>query len=57
MARLANVKQLAFYHMVPMPANPFMENIFRRGVPDAVVITDDGTRFILPANSEEIVVD
>ena len=57
MARLANVKQLAFYHMVPMPANPFMENIFRRGVPDDVVITDDGTRFILPANSEEIVID
>ena len=57
MAELANVKQLAFYHMVPMPANDLAERVFRRGVPDDVVLTDDGTRFELPAGSEEIIID
>ena len=57
MAESANVKQLVFHHMVPMPANYFMENVFRRGVPDEVVIADDGMRFILAADSDEIVVE
>ena len=42
--------------MVPMPTNAFTEKVFRRGVPEEVIITDDGTRFILPADSDEIVI-
>ena len=57
MAKQANVKQLAFYHMVPMPTNMFTEKVFRRGLPDDVVITDDGSRFILPADSDEISIE
>lgn len=56
MAKQAKVRQLAFYHMVPMPTNMFTEKVFRRGVPEEVIITDDGTRFILPADSDEIVI-
>ena len=56
MAKQAKVRQLAFYHMVPMPTNAFTEKVFRRGVPQEVIITDDGTRFILPADSDEIVI-
>ena len=57
MAKQANVKQLAFYHMVPMPANLFTEKVFRRGLPGDVIITDDGSRFILPADSDEIIIE
>ena len=57
MAKQAKVRQLAFYHMVPMPTNMFTEKVFRRGVPEEVIVTDDGTRFILPADSDEIVIE
>jgi len=51
----ADVGQLALYHLVPAPRNAVMRGVFRRGLPDAVILTEDGMRFDLPADSERIV--
>ena len=53
-ARAAGVKQLALYHMVPVPANGLAEKMFVRGLPDDVIIVKDLQTFDLPANSSEI---
>jgi len=50
-----DVGQLALYHLVPAPRNAVMRGVFRRGLPDTVILTDDGMRFDLPAGSGQIV--
>ncbi len=52
----AGIKQLAFYHMVPVPPNMLAEKIFMRDLPPDVIATRDLHTFDLPANSNEIVI-
>ena len=54
MAERARVRRLALYHLVPTPANAFMEDVFRRGLPDEVILTIEGMRFELPVGSDEV---
>ena len=56
MAERAGVRQLAFYHLVPSPANALMERIWRRDLPADVVLTDDYMTFDLPSGSDDILV-
>jgi ribonuclease Z len=53
-ASQAGIKQLAFYHMVPVPANALAEKMFLRNLPADVIITKDLHRFDLPADSNDI---
>ena len=55
-ARAADVKQLAFYHMVPPPRTPEAESLFMEGVPSDVLLTEDLMWFELPRDSEELIV-
>jgi ribonuclease Z len=55
-ASRAGVKQLAFYHLVPPPRNDEAEAIFRTGLPDDVILTEDLMWFELPAESDELIV-
>ncbi len=54
LARDAGVRQLAVYHLVPPPRNLLLERIFERDLPDDAIVTEDGMRFDLPADSEAI---
>ena len=54
LAERAGVRQLALYHLVPTPANAFMEDVFRRGLPEDVILTIEGMRFELPVASDEV---
>ena len=59
-ARDANVKHLLIYHAIPTPRNKIMEDVFFRplvGVFDAYMLSDDGTRVIMPVGSDEIIID
>ena len=53
-AREAGVRQLAYYHLVPVPANALAEKIFARGLSGDTLLVRDLHRFDLPANSTEI---
>ena len=55
-AQQAGIKQLVFYHMVPVPANRLAARMFLRDLPDDIILADDLHTFDLPANSEEIIV-
>ncbi len=50
----ADIKQLAFYHMVPVPANALAAKMFLRDLPDDIVLTSDLHTFDMPADSSEI---
>ncbi|HSG89649.1 MAG TPA: MBL fold metallo-hydrolase [Pseudomonadales bacterium] len=54
LAEAAGVGRLALYHLVPAPRNAIMKNVFRRGLPDSVILTEDGMTFDLPADSETL---
>jgi ribonuclease Z len=54
LARDADIGLLALYHLVPAPRNALMARIFARGLPDEVILTEDGTAFLLPPDSERI---
>ncbi len=54
LAAKAGIKQLALYHMVPVPANSVAEKMFVRGLPEDVILVKDLHRFELPANATEI---
>ncbi len=54
LAARAGIKQLAFYHMVPVPANRMAEKMFVRGLPEDVILVKDLHSFELPANATEI---
>ena len=59
-ARDANVKHLLIYHSIPTPRNKIMEDIFFRpleGIFDEYTLSDDGTRVIMPVESDEIIID
>ena len=59
-ARDANVDQLLIYHAIPTPRNKIMEDVFFRpldGVFDKYMLSDDGTRVIMPVGSDEIIID
>ena len=59
-ARDANVKHLLIYHAIPTPRNKIMEVVFFRpvvGVFDEYILSDDGTRVIMPVGSDEIIID
>ena len=53
-AAAAGIKQLAFYHMVPVPQNALAEKMFLRDLPADVILTSDLHTFDLPANSSDI---
>jgi ribonuclease Z len=53
----SNVNMVAFYHLVPVPPNSLLKNIFMRGAPDNFLLTEDLMWFELPTDSDEIVVN
>jgi ribonuclease Z len=53
----SNVDMVAFYHLVPVPPNSVLEDIFKRGVPDNFLLTEDLMWFELPIDSDSIVVN
>ena len=55
-ARAAGIKQLAFYHMVPVPVNALAARMFMRGLPDSVIVVNDLHTFDLPPHSSEIMI-
>lgn len=55
-AAQAGVKQLALYHMVPVPANALAQKIFVRGLPADVIVTRDLHMFDLPSGSRDIII-
>lgn len=52
----AGIRQLALYHMVPVPPNALAAKMFLRGIPEDVIVTRDLHAFDLPANSTDIVI-
>lgn len=48
------VRQLVAYHLVPMPPNALLVRAFRRGLPEAVILAEDGMRIELPTNGTEV---
>jgi ribonuclease Z len=52
----AGISQLAYYHLVPAPANTLAERIFRRGLRDDTLLVHDLHTFDLPPDSTKIVI-
>ena len=52
----SNVDMVAFYHLVPVPPTSLLEDVFLRGAPDNVILTEDLMWFELPIDSEEIII-
>ena len=52
----AKVGQLVLYHLVPVPANGLAERLFRRGLPEAVILAQDLQRFDLPPSKKDILI-
>jgi ribonuclease Z len=48
---------VAFYHLVPVPLNVVLEDVFKRGMPDNFLLAEDLMSFELPIGSDEIVVN
>ena len=55
-AEKAGIRQLVFYHMVPVPANAIAAQIFMREIPDTVIMAKDLHTFDLAPNSEQVLV-
>jgi ribonuclease Z len=53
----SNVGMVAFYHLVPVPLNIVLEDVFKRGMPDNFLLAEDLMSFELPIGSDEIVVN
>lgn len=53
----SNVDMVAFYHLVPVPPNALLADVFMRGAPDNFVLTKDLMWFELPTDSDDIVVN
>jgi ribonuclease Z len=53
----SNVDMVAFYHLVPVPPNSVVEDIFLRGAPDNFLLTEDLMWFELPIDGDDIVVN
>ena len=56
LAEQSNVDMVAFYHLVPVPPNSVVEDIFIRGAPDNFLLTEDLMWFDLPIDSDDIIV-
>ena len=56
LAKQANVKLTAYYHMVPAPSNIIMEKIYQRDMPDNVVLSEDGMWFELAVGTDEVTI-
>jgi ribonuclease Z len=48
---------VAFYHLVPVPPNSLLRDVFMRGAPDNFLLTEDLMWFELPIDSDDIVVN
>jgi ribonuclease Z len=57
LANDSDVDMVAFYHLVPVPPNALLANVFLRGAPDNVLLTEDLMWFELPVASEDIIVN
>ena len=55
-AKQANVKLTAYYHMVPAPSNIIMERIYQRDMPENVVLSEDGMWFELAVGTDEVTI-
>ena len=55
-AKAAKVGQLVLYHLVPVPPNGLAERLFRRGLPEAVILAQDLQRFDLPRGQKDILI-
>jgi ribonuclease Z len=53
----SNVDMVAFYHLVPVPPNSLMRDVFLRGAPGNFLLTEDLMWFELPIDSDDIVVN
>jgi ribonuclease Z len=53
----SNVDMVAFYHLVPVPPNTLLEDVFLRGAPDNFLLAEDLMWFELPIDSDDIVVN
>lgn len=56
MAAQAGVRQLVFYHMVPVPVNALAARMFMRDLPEDIILAKDLHTFDLPAGSTEIII-
>ncbi len=52
----AGVKQLVFYHMVPVPPNALAAKMFLRDLPSDIILARDLHTFELPPNSDDILI-
>lgn len=52
----AGVRQLVFYHMVPVPMNALAADMFLRDLPDSIILAEDLHTFDLPPNSTDIII-
>jgi ribonuclease Z len=48
---------VAFYHLVPVPPNALLADIFLRGAPDNFLLTEDLMWFEFPVNIDEIIIN
>jgi len=55
-AKAAGIRQLVFYHMVPVPVNDLTAKMFMRNLPDDIILAQDLHTFVLPAGSTDIIV-
>jgi len=53
----SNVDMVAFYHLVPVPPNALLKDVFLRGAPENFLLTEDLMWFELPINSDDIIVN
>lgn len=53
----SNVDMVAFYHLVPVPPNSLLKDVFLRGAPDNFLLTEDLMWFELPIGSDEIIIN
>ncbi len=50
----AGIQNLVLYHLVPVPANAFIEKIFMRGLSSKTILGKDLMVFDLPVNTAEV---
>lgn len=53
----SNVGVIAFYHLVPVPPNALLADVFLRGAPDNFLLAKDLMWFELPVGSSDILVN
>jgi len=56
LSQAAGVKQLVLYHLVPVPVNTLVENMFKQDLNDDTILAKDLMVFDLPPGSSDIVI-